>query len=122
MRHVIMYTAALVVLLVLAAPAFAQADLDCDDFATQAEAQAELDRDPSDPHGLDSDGDGVACESLAGGESPDTGTSDDIAVPERADLGAGGATGGADPFMVFTAATGALLSLGGAVYVAFSRR
>jgi hypothetical protein len=45
-------------------PAFAQQrDLDCADFASQADAQAELQRDRSDPHGLDPDGDGVACES-----------------------------------------------------------
>ncbi len=41
-----------------------QGDLDCSDFATQAEAQAVLDADPSDPHGLDREGDGVPCESL----------------------------------------------------------
>ncbi|MFO7173309.1 MAG: thermonuclease family protein [Bacillota bacterium] len=42
-------------------------DRDCDDFATQAEAQAffEAAGGPArDPHGLDRDGDGVACESL----------------------------------------------------------
>lgn len=36
-------------------------DLDCTDF-TQEAAQRVLDSDPSDPHGLDADGDGVACE------------------------------------------------------------
>lgn len=41
----------------------AQGDLDCIDFATQAEAQATYDTDPSDPNGLDADDDGVACES-----------------------------------------------------------
>lgn len=45
-------------------------DLDCSDFATQAEAQAELAADPSDPNGLDADGDGTVCEELpAGGNS-----------------------------------------------------
>lgn len=122
MRHLAIFTATLVVLLVVAAPAFAQADLNCDDFATQAEAQAELDRDRSDPYGLDRDSDGVACESLTGGESPDSGTSADIAVPDRAELGGGGATGGPDAFLVFVAASGALLSLGGAVFAAFGRR
>ena len=38
------------------------ADLDCDDFATPAAAQAALDADPSDPNVLDVDGDGLACE------------------------------------------------------------
>jgi hypothetical protein len=37
-------------------------DLDCDDFSSQGEAQATLEDDPSDPHGLDADGDGQACE------------------------------------------------------------
>jgi hypothetical protein len=50
-------------------PAFAQDQFDCASFNSQAEAQAELRRDPSDPSGLDgpigtaSDGtSGVACE------------------------------------------------------------
>ena len=38
-------------------------DSDCSDYASQLEAQAVLDGDPSDPNGLDGDGDGVACES-----------------------------------------------------------
>ena len=42
-------------------------DLDCSDFATQGEAQSVLDADPSDPNGLDGEGDGVPCESLPGG-------------------------------------------------------
>ena len=39
-------------------------DLDCSSFADQAAAQAALDADPSDPHGLDADRDGIACEKL----------------------------------------------------------
>jgi hypothetical protein len=51
-----------------AAPLSAQRDrYNCDDFATQAEAQAELDRTaPADPSGLDADADGIACESAFG--------------------------------------------------------
>jgi len=47
-------------------------DLDCGDFATQPEAQAVLDQDRSDPHHLDPDNDGRACERLpaAGGDRP----------------------------------------------------
>jgi micrococcal nuclease len=46
---------------------------DCTDFRSQADAQAELERDPSDPNNIDADGDGVACETYpygtgAGGE------------------------------------------------------
>ena len=39
-------------------------DCNCSDFETQEEAQEVLDADPSDPHQLDRDEDGVACESL----------------------------------------------------------
>jgi outer membrane murein-binding lipoprotein Lpp len=38
-------------------------DLDCVDFPSQAAAQEELQRDPTDPYGLDPDRDGIACES-----------------------------------------------------------
>jgi endonuclease YncB( thermonuclease family) len=45
------------------------ADRDCSDFDTQPEAQRFFERaDPGDPHRLDGDGDGVACESLPGGQ------------------------------------------------------
>lgn len=37
---------------------------DCADFETREQAQAVLDRDPSDPHYLDGEGDGVPCEDL----------------------------------------------------------
>ena len=42
-------------------------DRNCDDFATQAEAQAFFLSEggpANDPHGLDADNDGIACESL----------------------------------------------------------
>lgn len=42
--------------------AFAQDTLNCDDFTSQAEAQATLEADSSDPNGLDADNDGLACE------------------------------------------------------------
>jgi Excalibur calcium-binding domain len=54
------------VLLLMGASAPASADdLDCSDFATQEEAQEYLL--PGDPHGLDADNDGIACESLPSG-------------------------------------------------------
>ena len=37
-------------------------DKDCADFASQADAQAALDAEPSDPDNLDADDDGIACE------------------------------------------------------------
>jgi competence protein ComEC len=42
----------------------AATDCNCSDFDTQAEAQACLDADPTDPFNLDGDNDGLACESL----------------------------------------------------------
>lgn len=39
-------------------------DLNCSDFKYQEEAQAVLDATPGDPNHLDSDHDGIACESL----------------------------------------------------------
>jgi len=38
--------------------------LDCQDFPDQASAQAVLRVDPADPHRLDADRDGLACEEL----------------------------------------------------------
>ena len=58
-------------MLVLAPAAMAQADRNCSDFATQPEAQAVYDQDPSDPNGLDADDDGIACETLPSGETED---------------------------------------------------
>jgi hypothetical protein len=52
-------------LLVFVSVARAQENnLNCADFSSQAEAQAELDSDPSDPNNLDADNDGQACEDL----------------------------------------------------------
>ncbi|MDD7938212.1 excalibur calcium-binding domain-containing protein [Actinomycetospora lutea] len=53
-------------------------DRDCADFSSQAEAQAVLDDDPSDPERLDADDDGVACESFGyRDDSSDDGSDDD---------------------------------------------
>ena len=43
-----------------------QGDRDCPDFASQADAQEALDSQPGDPERLDSDDDGIACESEFG--------------------------------------------------------
>lgn len=65
----------LLAMLVSSPTAFAQSestDLDCADFDTQEEAQANLDANPSDPNGLDgTDNDGLACESLPSGAAED---------------------------------------------------
>ena len=60
-------------MLVFAPAAIAQDVLNCSDFQFQEDAQAEFNRDPSDPNRLDEDAgpdDGIACESL-----PSRGTS-----------------------------------------------
>jgi micrococcal nuclease len=36
-------------------------EYNCADFGTRAQVKAVLDRDPSDPHYLDGDGDGIPC-------------------------------------------------------------
>jgi endonuclease YncB( thermonuclease family) len=61
MRYPFALLATTILLLVFAAPASAR-DYDCGDFSTQAQAQKYML--PGDPYRLDSDGDGVACESL----------------------------------------------------------
>lgn len=44
---------------------YSSGDRDCSDFSSHAEAQAFFeDAGPGDPHGLDRDGDGEACETL----------------------------------------------------------
>ena len=53
MRRTIVLLGTAVVLALWATPAFAQDDQNCDDFESQAAAQAHLRSDPSDPDGLD---------------------------------------------------------------------
>jgi hypothetical protein len=47
-------------------------DKTCDDYTTQAEAQAAFDNDPSCLGELDDDSDGTACEHLLNGNPPTT--------------------------------------------------
>jgi micrococcal nuclease len=47
-----------------ALPACVNSDCDCGDFSSWRQAQEVLESTPGDPHGLDGDGDGEACESL----------------------------------------------------------
>ncbi len=64
MRRVAVLVLVLLGTALVGAPPAAAADMDCGDFATQAEAQAFfVGAGPGDPHLLDGDGDGVACES-----------------------------------------------------------
>jgi hypothetical protein len=57
-------------------PAYAQEDqFDCASFGSQESAQAELERDPSDPNNLDLDGNGQACEDYSYGATGGTNSS-----------------------------------------------
>jgi micrococcal nuclease len=57
-------------------------DLDCADFATHTEAQRELAKDRTDPHNLDADDDGTACEDLIGEGREDPPSVQDQYAPE----------------------------------------
>src|ERR671910_3195942 len=59
---VVAATMLVVGMLVIPSEAYAQDQYDCASFGSQESAQAELERDPSDPNNLDSDGNGVACD------------------------------------------------------------
>ncbi len=67
MRKVLLLATLCALTVLAVVPAAVAQDTDCSDYATQGQAQAVYDQDPSDPNGLDENGDGVACESLSGG-------------------------------------------------------
>ena len=64
---------------------------DCSDFLFQDVAQAVLDADPSDPHNLDPENNGIACEGLPARDADDEPV---ILPPAGAGVGGGGATPG----------------------------
>ena len=97
-------------------PAMAQTDqYDCASFGSQQSAQAELDRDPSDPNNLDPDNDGTACEDydygVGGGSATTTNATRDQyannaatdqyqqATPSTTPFNAGGPASGPVPLM-----------------------
>lgn len=105
----VLSTAALALLVATgptAVVAHAQTDLDCRDFAFQEDAQAVLNRNPSDPFRLDADHDGIACEDLPHRPSPSATVTPATLTPAPATVtpvpqrgvnaGVGGGTGPAD--------------------------
>jgi hypothetical protein len=64
--------------LLIPGQAVAQDQYDCASFGSQAAAQAELERDPSDPSNLDADDDGEACEVYDYGTSGGGGLGSDL--------------------------------------------
>lgn len=109
--------------LTLAGVSQAQEDMDCKDFGSQQEAQSTFDQESGDPHNLDADNDGKACEEWTGSGQPshghegDTGGEDGTEAPEGSvDAGGGGAAG--DPGSVGPAlavAAGIGVAAGGTV-------
>jgi hypothetical protein len=76
------------------------ADVDCADFPTQAQAQAVLVADPTDPNGLDGNNNGTACEDHAfAGVPAAAGTpAPQVATLPAGSIAAGdGSTDDADP-------------------------
>ena len=65
MKNAIVALTGLLLLVSASAPSVAQADRDCGDFNSWREAQDFYEQSgPGDPHGLDRDNDGIACETL----------------------------------------------------------
>jgi len=68
MRKLLLLLAMCGLTMLVASPVMAQnGDLDCANFDTQEEAQAEYDSEAGDPNRLDADADGIACEELPSG-------------------------------------------------------
>ncbi|WP_298804502.1 hypothetical protein [uncultured Pseudokineococcus sp.] len=103
-------------------PALAADPYDCKDFGSQAEAQAEFDRVPGDPSGLDRDDDQQACEDYDYGSSA-SGSTDGgeggMAMPSGGvDAGAGGTAGDVGALL----ASGGLLAAAGVGGLVLVRR
>jgi hypothetical protein len=101
----------------LTGTALAAPDQNCADFATQAEAQAVLDADRSDPHGLDDDNDDIACETLPGGRSSGGGQ---VSTNPRGGVAAGDGSAATDDQTALPYVLGglSLIAAGGAAYAA----
>ena len=113
MRRSIVLLATAVVLALWATPAFAQDDQNCDDFESQAAAQAHLRQDPSDPDQLDRDNDGIACEDHP--DYPEGSARDETPVGQ--DTGGGDDTGGGNGDLPFTGPNDTMLPTGAALVV-----
>jgi hypothetical protein len=114
MRRSIVLLATAVVLALWATPAFAQDDQNCDDFESQAAAQAHLRQDPSDPDQLDRDNDGLACEDHP--DYPQGSARDETPVGQ--DTGGGDDSGGGNGELPFTGPNDTILPAGAALLAA----
>ncbi|MFG2802601.1 hypothetical protein [Streptomyces pseudovenezuelae] len=106
--------------------AHAQGDLDCADFAYQEDAQAQFDRDRSDPNRLDEDqgpDDGIACEVLPRRDTAVVSAATPLSTPLSTPatpltsplptLGVQGGSGGSVGPAGFERAIGVALAVGG---------
>jgi hypothetical protein len=102
-----------------AGPAWA-VERDCADFASQADAQAALEADPTDPEMLDADHDGLACEDHAYTPTGGTGGSSGEQIPTAPVGGVAtgdGSTAGTDVLPFVVGGLG-LAAAGGAAFAA----
>lgn len=88
------------------APVASAADVDCSDI-TQSQAQSIYNANPSDPNNLDTDGDGIACESTTTTDTTTTTT----------DTTTSGTTFANTGFEVWPIGLAGVLCLGGALFL-----
>lgn len=116
MRRLSLLTLLSMLAMLLFVPAaFAQNEFNCSDFATQEQAQAVYNQDPSDPNRLDADGDGIACEELPRAGTPtSTPTSTPMSTTSATPAPVGTAT--ATPVATATPSGTSLPDTGGASF------
>ena len=105
----------------LAVGGVAQAeDLNCDDFTSQAQAQAAFDADRTDPNNLDANHTGQACEEFQYGGGGSGGGVGQVATPPVGSVAAGdGSTATSDPgALPFVLGGLGLVAAGGAAVAA----
>jgi hypothetical protein len=72
---ILSFAVALAIVMISGTVVAQETAIDCDDFFIPQMAQAELEKDPSDPHGLDPDENGIACDEGAAKLGPAQSTS-----------------------------------------------
>jgi hypothetical protein len=98
----------------------AAGDRDCSNFSTQPEAQAFFESaGPGDPHDLDRDDDGMACDSLPGGDSASAGGDGQVSdQPEGAVAAGDGSSSDQGSTLPYVIGGVAMTAAGGAAFAA----
>ncbi len=113
------FAVAVIAAIPLAGTASGQDTKNCDDFTYQEDAQAEFEKDRSDPHGLDDydgKGDGIACESLPRRpvtENNSSGSSDQVKTVPRGGVDTGDGTTTSAPVLITVVGAAAAAGIGG---------